>query len=121
MLCHERQTPLGLREIIMMRRSTYLATAVAVLAAASSVSAGGSKSGHVVVESQFGHGTVSGPVRDGRHGLEVRLPGGTWLDCARSCAETLRTESVDFWENRGAGPGRSDHPNRLFGRLGRNY
>jgi hypothetical protein len=116
---------LDFMEMIMSRRTIYLATAVAVLAAASSASAGGPKSGpssgHVVVASQFGHGTVSGPVRDGRHGLEVRLPGGTWLDCGRSCSETLRTESVDFWENRGAGVGRSDHPNRLFGRLGRNY
>jgi hypothetical protein len=30
----------------------------------------------------------------------VRLPGGTWIECGRSCSETLRQETVDFWESR---------------------
>ena len=65
---------------------------------------------HVVAESRWGHGVVSGPVRHARHGFEVRLPGGTWIDCARSCSETLRRQSVDFWESNGpqakdSGPG----------------
>jgi hypothetical protein len=104
-----------------LKLSAGLAAAVlvAALAAASGVSANGS--GDVVAESRFGHGTVSAPVRAARHGREVRLPGGTWIDCGRSCSETLRTESVDFWENKGAGVGRSDHPDGLFGRLGRSF
>ena len=44
----------------------------------------------VVAESRFGHGTVSGAVRQGRTGLEVQLPGGTWIACRRSCSEKLR-------------------------------
>ena len=56
---------------------------------------------YVVAESHFGKGTVSGPVRPGRHGWQVRLPGGSWIDCGRSCSETLRRETVDFWENNG--------------------
>ena len=52
----------------------------------------------VVAESRFGHGTVSGPVRLARFGREVRLPGGTWEACKRSCSETLRVSTVDFWE-----------------------
>ena len=52
----------------------------------------------VVAESQFGNGFVAGPVRTGRNGLEVRLPGGTWVECANNCSETLRLETVDFWE-----------------------
>lgn len=60
----------------------------------------------VAAESRYGHGRVSGPVRRGpRGGLEVRAPGGTWFDCGRSCSETLRRETVDFWESRG---GRND-------------
>lgn len=59
----------------------------------------------VVAHSRYGHGSVSGPIRQGRKGYEVRLPGGTWIDCARNCVETLRRESVDFWESRG---GRND-------------
>lgn len=55
----------------------------------------------VVAESHWGKGTVSGPVRPARHGWEVRLPRGTWVDCARSCSETLRRQTVDFWESNG--------------------
>ena len=66
--------------------------------------------GYVVAESRWGHGTVSGPVRHARGGPQVRLPGGTWIYCERSCSETLRRQSVDFWESMGAqakdsGPG----------------
>lgn len=56
---------------------------------------------HVVAVSRHGNGTVSGPVRTTRTGYEVRLPGGTWVACRRSCAETLRVETVDIFENEG--------------------
>src|SRR5262245_25525177 len=56
---------------------------------------------YVVAESRFGHGTVSGPVRRTPLGYEVRLPGGSWIPCRRSCSETLRVETVDFFENKG--------------------
>jgi hypothetical protein len=103
----------------MMRATFGLTIVFAVSASASGAIANG-PSGEVVVESQFGHGTVSGPVRAARHGREVRMPGGTWIDCGRSCAETLRTETVDFWENKGAGPNsRIDNTPGVFGRLGR--
>jgi hypothetical protein len=64
----------------------------------------------VVAESRYGHGSVAGPVRQSTNGqLQVRLPGGSWIDCGRSCADTLRRESIDFWENHGRdgqdGPG----------------
>lgn len=70
----------------------------------------GPPGGYVVAESRWGKGTVSGPVRPGRHGWQVRLPGGTWVDCVRSCSETLRRQTVDFWESNGpqskdSGPG----------------
>jgi hypothetical protein len=69
----------------------------------------------VVAESRFGNGTVTGPVRASRHGYEVRLPGGTWIECRRSCSETLRVETVDFWQNQGRG--RMDNEGGLFGPL----
>jgi hypothetical protein len=76
---------------------------------------------HVVAESRFGHGTVSGPVRRARVGWEVRMPGGTWIPCRRSCSETLRVETVDFWENKGAGREAIDQECGLFGCLGRSF
>jgi len=70
----------------------------------------------VTAESRFGHGTVSGAVRPARFGFEVRLPGGTWIGCRRTCAETLRVETVDFWENQG-GKSRIDSEGGIFGPL----
>lgn len=65
----------------------------------------GPRGGYVVAESRFGHGTVSGPVRDTARGPQVRLPGGSWIYCRVSCRETLREETVDFWEARAPGGG----------------
>ncbi|MBN9265191.1 MAG: hypothetical protein J0I57_18675 [Hyphomicrobium sp.] len=59
---------------------------------------------YVVAESRWGHGTISGPVRRGPNGWEVRMPGGTWIECKRSCSESLRLATVDFWETQGRNP-----------------
>lgn len=66
--------------------------------------------GYVTAESRYGGGTVTAPVRPGPSGRpQVQLPGGTWIDCAYSCTDTLRRETVDFWQSRGPfgpdGPG----------------
>ena len=63
--------------------------------------------GYVVAESWFGKGSVRGLVRRGPAGLQVQLPGGNWIDCGRSCKQTLRQQTVDFWENTG-GPQAKD-------------
>jgi hypothetical protein len=60
--------------------------------------------GYVTADSRYSGQSVSGPVRRGPQGrLEVRLPGGTWLECGRSCSDTLRRETVDFWRNHSGG------------------
>jgi len=70
--------------------------------------------GTVTAESRYGGRTVTAPVRYGPHGrLEVRLPGGTWLECGLSCRETLRRETVDFWQERGRPGAGSDGPGYL--------
>ena len=67
--------------------------------------------GFVTAESRWGHGRASGPVRRGQWGWQVRLPGGTWVDCVRNnCSETLRIQSLDVFESMGrdaidGGPG----------------
>ena len=60
--------------------------------------------GYVVAQSRFGNTQVRGAVRQTSLGPQVQLPGGSWIYCKRSCSETLRAESVDFWEAR-QGPG----------------
>jgi hypothetical protein len=65
--------------------------------------------GYVVAESFHGHGSVTAPVRRNAKGrLEVGLPGGTWYECAFSCSDTLRRQTVDFWENHGSPRGIDD-------------
>jgi len=73
--------------------------------------------GYVVAHSRFGNGTVSGPVRPTRLGPQVRLPGGTWEYCRRSCSETLRVETVDFWEGREDGRAGLSQECGIFGCL----
>src|SRR3954466_10741867 len=69
---------------------------------------------YVTAESRYGGATITAPARSGPQGrLEVRLPGGTWLECGLSCSDTLRRETVDFWRNHGGGgprAGGSDGP-----------
>lgn len=40
---------------------------------------------------------VSGAVKSYNLGQKVRLPGGTWVDCAGDCQDKLRVKTVDFW------------------------
>jgi hypothetical protein len=66
--------------------------------------------GYVTAESRYGGGTITAPVRPGPRGRpQVQLPGGTWIDCQQTCSDTLRRETVDFWQSRGPfgpdGPG----------------
>jgi hypothetical protein len=63
----------------------------------------GLEEGYVVARSRHGNGSISGPVRRTDLGPQVRLPGGTWEYCRRSCSETLRVETVDVWEGRSDG------------------
>ena len=48
--------------------------------------------------SRYGKGCISAATRRGSVEREVRLPGGTWIGCKLDCRETLREESVDFFE-----------------------
>lgn len=54
--------------------------------------------GSVTVCSLYGKGCITGAVRPGQFDNEVRLPGGTWISCKRDCKQTLREESIDFFE-----------------------
>jgi hypothetical protein len=79
---------------------------------------GAGSGGFVVAHSKFGNGSVTGPVRATRLGRQVQLPGGTWEYCRRSCSETLRVSTVDFWENgTGGGAGATTNECGIFGCL----
>ena len=105
----------------MRVRALVLTTALAIVGAvgiAAPVAAAERGTAFVTAESNYGNGTVRGPVRRTAQGrLEVRLPGGTWIECGFSCSDTLRRETVDFWRNHGGGgprAGGSDGPGLKF-------
>lgn len=54
---------------------------------------------YVTAESRFGNGSITGAVRQTELGPQVQLPSGHWEYCRRSCAETLRVETVDLNEH----------------------
>jgi hypothetical protein len=115
-------------------RSIYLAVALSVLVAGCSVGTdersrlggyvspsaplvepagyrGLADQGVVTAESRYGSAKVSGATRVSARGRrEVRLPGGTWIECGRSCSDTLRRETVDFWQGHDTSAGPADGP-----------
>ena len=77
--------------------------------------------GYVDAVSRFGNGTIRAPVRQEPHGWSVRLPGGRWIYCRRTCSETLRVETVDFFESNEAGTGQITNECGIFGCLDLKY
>ncbi len=78
----------------------------------------------IVAQSRFGNGSIKSVVRPGRWGWQVRLPGGAWTDCRRSCEETLRVKTVDFYEGNSiddGGYGTLQRECGIFGCLGGSY
>lgn len=64
------------------------------------------KPGWITAHSRYSTATITAPTRPGQWGLEVRMPGGTWISCKLDCKNTLREETVDFWreqENKNSG------------------
>jgi hypothetical protein len=51
----------------------------------------------IVAHSHYGNGSIRSVVRPARYGWQVRLPRGAWVDCRRSCEETLRVQTVDIF------------------------
>lgn len=53
---------------------------------------------HITTTSQYDPSdSISGAVRRGPFGDEVRLPGGTLVPCGCNCYFTLKSATVDFW------------------------
>lgn len=89
--------------------SAVLAAFVTALAPTSADAGRGG--GYVTAYSDYGNGQVSAPVRRAEFGYQVKLPGGPWIYCQRNslfisrlleyagpCSDTLRRQSLDFWE-----------------------
>lgn len=98
-----RLMPLGTKLTRTLASTAALATALLLLTAPASAGwrQRPAEGDSVTAESRYGNGAISAPVRTARGGYEVRLPGGNWVGCRTSCAETLRVETVDLFETDG--------------------
>lgn len=52
----------------------------------------------ITVESNYNADTVTGRVRTTSRGEEVQLPSGAWIPCSFGCRDTLRSQTIDFWQ-----------------------
>lgn len=75
----------------------------------------------VTAVSRYGNGTITAPTRENELGPQVQLPGGRWVFCRRSCSETLRVETIDFFESNEAGSGQLTNECGIFGCLDLKY
>lgn len=94
--------------LVRLCASTSLAIAGSALLTVASRAEGTTKpypDGFVIAKSRFGNGTMRGQVRRAALGWQVQLPSGRWVYCRRQCAETLRVETIDFFQPNSAGSG----------------
>ncbi|RUO99467.1 hypothetical protein [Hyphomicrobium sp.] len=84
------------------------------------------KSGEIITAfSRYGNGSIRSVVRRGQNGWQVKLPSGNWTYCRRSCEETLRVQTIDFYEGGNSiddgGYGSLARECGVFGCLGGSY
>ncbi len=77
--------------------------------------------GYVIAKSRFGNGVIKARVQNSTIGWKVQLPGGRWVFCRRSCSETLRVETIDFFQSNAAGSGQITNECGIFGCLDLKY
>lgn len=98
-------------------RNAFLAAAIMLWPVTMAQAANKELNRYVEADSRFGHGSINGLVRDTGNGPQVQLPGGTWVYCRRSCSETLRVETLDFFESNAAGSAQLTNECGIFGCL----
>ena len=52
---------------------------------------------YITAQSKYNNGTISAPVRPAQYGWQVKLPGGAWIYCELNCFQTLRDQTIDFY------------------------
>ncbi|MGQ0456124.1 MAG: hypothetical protein ACT4OU_03570 [Hyphomicrobium sp.] len=55
--------------------------------------------GTVTACSKYGSRCIVAPVRLTSLGPQYRSPGGNWTWCEHDCPDTLRRDTVDFWDD----------------------
>lgn len=84
------------------------------------------KPGQIITAySRYGNGAIRSVVRPTQVGWQVRLPSGNWTYCRRSCEETLRVQTIDYFSGGNSiddgGYGSLARECGIFGCLGGSY
>ena len=82
----------------LIRAAALGLPAIAAFAGLAATASEARSGGTVTACSRYGNGCYTAAVRPGKWGPEMRLKGGTWIECRGSCKDTLREETVDFFE-----------------------
>jgi hypothetical protein len=57
------------------------------------------REGKVTACSSYGHKCYTAKLVRSPVGWKMRLKGGTLIDCSVTCQDTLRIQTVDFWQD----------------------
>ncbi|WP_409562493.1 hypothetical protein RLW55_20120 [Hyphomicrobium sp. B1] len=84
------------------------------------------KPGQIITAySRYGNGSIRSVVRPTQVGWQVKLPSGNWTYCRRSCEETLRVQTIDYFSGGNSiddgGYGSLARECGIFGCLGGSY
>lgn len=90
----------------MTKHVFAIAALTATVASTASVSEARSRFAHektlgsVTACSTYGnHGCVTAKIRQTQLGLQYRSKGGSWIWCEHDCRDTIRRDTVDFWND----------------------
>ncbi|MFN0219109.1 MAG: hypothetical protein ACKVP4_09875 [Hyphomicrobium sp.] len=79
--------------------SIFVATSALSAATSAQSRERGESLGMIKACSTYGRGCVSAPVRMTSLGAQYRSPGGNWTWCEHDCRDTLRRDTIDFWDD----------------------
>lgn len=83
-----------------MQNIASSALALAIIAASSAGGAAQAANVNVITAcSKYGSNCVTAKVRLTKLGPQYRSPGGNWIWCEYDCVDTLRRDTVDFWDD----------------------
>ncbi len=95
---------MNIRMTTGLKFAVSLTAVVASLAASANAVArdgrGSGARGTITACSTYGrHGCETAVVRMTELGAQYRRPGGSWTWCEHDCRDTLRRNTVDFWDD----------------------
>lgn len=83
----------------VLAMATLLSVVMPVAACAEAVTPRQVREGRVTACSTYGNGCYTAKLVRSSIGWKMRLKGGNVIDCGVTCQDTLRVETVDYWDD----------------------